>query len=208
MKNKIWILLLAVTMVFSCSIAIYAAEDDLEILPAGGYKIGDVNKDKDINIKDATLVQKYIAQLEELSSDQRILADNDFDGEVTIKDATYIQKYVAGLVPPATPDVPVITTVTETSGITTVQITTEEVVTTVMETTNLTDPEETTEADTQPLTSQATEPQETTQLTDPTEAPVTTTQAPETTVTDPVETVEPTTKDKNKPIELPFVPAR
>ena len=211
MKIKLFAFLLAVVMIVSCSAVIFAAEDDLEILPAGGYKIGDVNRDKEINVKDATLVQKVVAMLEKLSFEQLPLADNDFDGQVTIKDATYIQKVVAGLEPPAAmPMRPTAATETEETPAeetTAVQITTQQVVTTAAETTVVTDPEESTETENKTDATEA--PVTTVQPTDPTEPPVVTTSVPEPTATDPVETtVEPTTRDKNKPIELPFVPAK
>lgn len=61
-------------------------------------KPGYVTDDTDVNIKDATMVQKYLADLCELRKEQEYCADVDNDGKVTIKDATMIQKYVAGIV--------------------------------------------------------------------------------------------------------------
>lgn len=63
--------------------------------PAG--LIGDANIDEEINIKDATLIQKSLALLEELSSTGETLADVDNDYKITIKDATAIQKHIAGM---------------------------------------------------------------------------------------------------------------
>lgn len=60
--------------------------------------IGDVNMDGNINVLDATEVQKYIADLVTLSADQIKAADTDKDGRVSIKDATLIQKKIAGIV--------------------------------------------------------------------------------------------------------------
>ena len=45
----------------------------------------------------ATLVQKYIAHLEDLTDQQKRLADVDGDGEITILDATEIQKMLANV---------------------------------------------------------------------------------------------------------------
>lgn len=75
------------------------------------YRIGDVNKDGVLNIKDATLIQKKLASLVEL--EDSIIGGNgddaystgicysyaDFnrDKSVNIKDATAIQKYLAGI---------------------------------------------------------------------------------------------------------------
>ena len=57
--------------------------------------LGDANLDDKVNVKDATLIQKYAALLEELDSTQLILADVNCDGAVNVKDATAIQKYAA-----------------------------------------------------------------------------------------------------------------
>ncbi len=66
---------------------------------ASFYECGDVNMDEDINIKDATAIQKYTASLLELEQGVlEHLADFDSDNEVNIKDATNIQKLVAGLI--------------------------------------------------------------------------------------------------------------
>lgn len=213
MIKRIRVTMIAIALLFACSAVVFAAGDDLEILPSDGFSIGDVDMDKDINIKDATLIQKYVAVLAELSDNQRILADADFDSEVTIKDATYIQKHVAKLVGPPVPAITEINTTVAASSydtVTTEEGTTAEAVTVPTEvmteaTGALTDPTEATKA-----TLPVTEPTQTT-ATDPTEATKETTAAtnPVTTVTDPEETVvEPTTRDKNKPIELPFVPAK
>lgn len=59
---------------------------------------GDVNQDGDVNIKDATQIQRYCAGLVKFSrSTCRFYADVDFDETVTVKDATEIQRYCAGL---------------------------------------------------------------------------------------------------------------
>lgn len=57
--------------------------------------VGDVNEDKTISIKDATLIQKALANLETLSETAELLADTNANGRVDIKDATCIQKYLA-----------------------------------------------------------------------------------------------------------------
>ncbi len=62
------------------------------------FDLGDTNMDGDINIKDATAIQKHIAMLEILSAQAQKLADYDTDGVITIKDATAIQKLIAGLI--------------------------------------------------------------------------------------------------------------
>ncbi len=63
----------------------------------GYVEIGDVNADGDINIKDATAIQKHIAKIELLDEQAYKLADFNCDEYVSIKDATAIQKHIAGL---------------------------------------------------------------------------------------------------------------
>ena len=60
--------------------------------------IGDVNGDGKIDINDATLIQKYLADLEKLTDEQKAAADVNGDGKIDINDATLIQKYVAELI--------------------------------------------------------------------------------------------------------------
>lgn len=57
--------------------------------------IGDANEDNSVNIKDATLIQKSLAYLVELSDNAKLFADVNSNGRVDIKDATCIQKYIA-----------------------------------------------------------------------------------------------------------------
>ena len=59
--------------------------------------LGDANGDNDVNIKDATAIQKHIAMLSMLSANGVSLADVNGDENVNIKDATTIQKHIAGL---------------------------------------------------------------------------------------------------------------
>lgn len=58
---------------------------------------GDVNLDGDVNIKDATAIQKHIAEIEVLEGVALDAADFDEDASITIKDATAIQKFIAGI---------------------------------------------------------------------------------------------------------------
>ncbi|MDO5124124.1 MAG: dockerin type I domain-containing protein [Eubacteriales bacterium] len=60
--------------------------------------VGNVDKTGGITVKDATLIQKYIANLEEVEKVQIALADVDADEKVTVKDATMIQKYCANII--------------------------------------------------------------------------------------------------------------
>ncbi len=59
--------------------------------------LGDANCDTEVNIKDATAIQKHVAMLEALTEAGLILADVDESADVNIKDATAIQKHIAGI---------------------------------------------------------------------------------------------------------------
>lgn len=61
---------------------------------------GDADGDKKVNIKDATEIQKHLADIVNLSEKRLLCADVNCDGLNNIKDATYIQKYVAGIIEP------------------------------------------------------------------------------------------------------------
>lgn len=59
---------------------------------------GDVNLDGKLNVKDVTLVQKYIARTVTTLSDLAYKqGDVNYDGKLTIKDATKIQQMIAGI---------------------------------------------------------------------------------------------------------------
>lgn len=61
------------------------------------YILGDANLSGNVNVKDATLIQKHVAGLENLTGIAAKCADADLDTKLTVKDATEIQKYAAGL---------------------------------------------------------------------------------------------------------------
>ena len=65
---------------------------------ASEFLLGDVNGDGNINVVDATLVQKYIASIEELDKDALKRAEVSGDGDISVVDATLIQKYAADLI--------------------------------------------------------------------------------------------------------------
>ena len=72
---------------------------DSTTLPAdkSDFDLGDVNMDSKLNIRDATLIQKYLAKLADLDEEALSLADFTQDSKVNIKDATSIQKHIVGL---------------------------------------------------------------------------------------------------------------
>lgn len=88
--NSLLSLLMAIVMIFSAVLAVSA------LTPKALY-LGDADMDSVVNIKDATLVQKHVAQIEKIIGDAIITSDADKDETITIKDATQIQKFVAGL---------------------------------------------------------------------------------------------------------------
>ena len=60
------------------------------------YLVGDSDLSGNITVKDATLIQKYAADLVRLDKVQLFLANCNSEGGVNVKDATQIQKYCAG----------------------------------------------------------------------------------------------------------------
>ena len=91
MKRVILILLTVLIFCMTFSVVVFAQSDT-------EFKTGDVDKNTSINVKDATLIQKYVASLAQLDDGALALADTDANGNVNVKDATLIQKFVAGLV--------------------------------------------------------------------------------------------------------------
>ena len=76
---------------------------DTQITPKGtelvpSIKKGDVNGDGEVNISDATDIQRYAAKLTVLSGSSLKAADVNGDGTVNINDSTVIQKYVAKII--------------------------------------------------------------------------------------------------------------
>jgi|GEM_PF-2379042 len=59
------------------------------------YIIGDADGDGQVTVADATLMQRVIADFEQLSEVRERTADVDGDGKVTILDVTCVQKYLA-----------------------------------------------------------------------------------------------------------------
>ena len=59
------------------------------------YLSGDANLDGTINIRDATIIQMYLAKISSFTSEQLTVADVNRDGTITISDATLIQMYLA-----------------------------------------------------------------------------------------------------------------
>ncbi len=60
--------------------------------------LGDVDNDNAITIMDATMIMLYLAELESLDDNQRIVANTDGDNVVSILDATTIQQLLASII--------------------------------------------------------------------------------------------------------------
>ena len=62
-----------------------------------GLTCGDTDLSGYISVADATLVQKYVAGIEDFDKLQLFNSDVNDDGEISVVDATLIQKYIVGL---------------------------------------------------------------------------------------------------------------
>ena len=62
-----------------------------------GLTCGDTDLGGYISVTDATLVQKYVAGIEDFDKLQLFNSDVNHDGEISVVDATLIQKHIVGL---------------------------------------------------------------------------------------------------------------
>lgn len=90
MKRIVFTILVIIVIITMLSISVGA-------IPACHY-YGDVNNDTSVDILDATEIQRYLAQITELSKLEIELADVDADEKVSVIDATMIQRKLAGLI--------------------------------------------------------------------------------------------------------------
>ncbi len=88
-------LVLVLVSVFSC-VSLYSVGAEGAYTKPEEFIYGDVDMDGVVTVKDATAIQKGLAELEYLTAVQRYLADPNGEG-VTVKSATAIQKHIAGL---------------------------------------------------------------------------------------------------------------
>ena len=89
MKKKIILILISVIIACLFSTVAFGAEQ---------LKYGDANCDGKVNIKDATHIQRCVANLAKLEDGVFIYADVDANNSLNIKDATIIQKFIAGII--------------------------------------------------------------------------------------------------------------
>ena len=73
----------------------YAKENNIPYVLLDGVKLGDVDGDGMVTIRDATGIQRYIAMIESLEGVNLYAADVNKDNTVNISDATEIQMYLA-----------------------------------------------------------------------------------------------------------------
>ena len=59
--------------------------------------IGDANLDGDVDITDATTIQRYDVKIIDLSEEAKRLSDVDQNGDVCILDTTWIQRWIVDL---------------------------------------------------------------------------------------------------------------
>jgi hypothetical protein len=60
------------------------------------YLLGDVNRDGVVDIKDVTILRRYLAGTVAGSDVDLLAADCNCDGVVDIKDVTILRRYLAG----------------------------------------------------------------------------------------------------------------
>lgn len=75
---------------------LFAKENHIPCVFTDDVKLGNTNGDRDINITDATVIQRHAAGLEYLDGIRLLAADVNRDGQADITDATALQKYLAG----------------------------------------------------------------------------------------------------------------
>lgn len=90
-------ILLAVICIISAGAISTSALDDLNTTIGEPYTLGDFNYDFNVDIMDATDIQRYLADIIWLSDLGVALGDVDHDDMLTIYDATIIQKKLAYL---------------------------------------------------------------------------------------------------------------
>ena len=81
----------------------YANDNGFTFIPLDGgepnpTEYGDANGDGEVNISDATEIQRFIADYEKFNDAQLKFSDVNKDGVINVDDVTMIQKYLVGLV--------------------------------------------------------------------------------------------------------------
>ena len=74
--------------------------EKITICNTPGFVMADSDGDGEMSVQDATLIQKYLANLSNLENKGLLASDVDGDGDVMINDATHVQKLLVGLEDP------------------------------------------------------------------------------------------------------------
>ncbi len=95
MKKILCIIMVLILFVLSSvsAVGVSADTEDSYTQPEA-FWYGDADLDEKVTVKDATLIQKFIAGLEKLSLLQKQAAKTS-GGKITVRNATEIQKYIA-----------------------------------------------------------------------------------------------------------------
>lgn len=72
----------------------YATENNIPFVAISEYELGDVDLNGRVDVKDATDIQRYAAELATFNETQISVADMNNDGVINVADATDIQKYI------------------------------------------------------------------------------------------------------------------
>lgn len=75
----------------------YATENNITFVVIPEYEIGDVDLSGRVDVKDATLIQSYIASLTTLTDEQLAVADVNGDSTINVLDATAVQRSLVGM---------------------------------------------------------------------------------------------------------------
>ncbi|MBQ3073417.1 MAG: dockerin type I repeat-containing protein [Ruminococcus sp.] len=94
--KKILCVLVALLMITGSSFVATGASAESTYTPPEEFIYGDVDMDGEVTVRDATLVQKGVAEVVYLTAVQRCLADTEGEG-FSVRGATAIQKHLAGL---------------------------------------------------------------------------------------------------------------
>ncbi|MBQ4104970.1 MAG: dockerin type I repeat-containing protein [Clostridia bacterium] len=93
-KNIISILLILMLLISVSAVGFSVSADTTAVTAVAG----DTDSDGRLSVRDATLIQKVLADLATMDEYEWSLADTDCDGTVTVRDATTIQKVLAGII--------------------------------------------------------------------------------------------------------------
>lgn len=91
------LLSILITVMMLPMTAASAAETDAVQTAADEMLIGDADLDGEVTILDATVIQRFLVGIVEMSDEAQLAADVDGDGEPTILDATLIQRWLVGI---------------------------------------------------------------------------------------------------------------